>query len=108
MDVIAGLFMVLGAAFVSIAGIGVARSWSIYARMHSVAIAPTLGVISVAIGLALSIRSTTAFVTALLVVILLLVTGPVGSHLLTRAVYRQTQSALDSIDELARDGSSDS
>ncbi|MGB1503647.1 MAG: hypothetical protein ACPHAQ_08105 [Ilumatobacteraceae bacterium] len=46
--------------------------------------------------------------TALLVVILLLVTGPVGSHLLTRAVYRQTQSALDSIDELARDESSDS
>ena len=108
MDVMAGFFMVLGAALVFIAGIGVARSWSIYARMHSVAIAPTLGVISVAIGLALSIRSMTAFVTALLVVILLLVTGPVGSHLLTRAVYRQTQSALDSVDELARDECSDS
>ena len=108
MDVIAGLFMVLGAALVLIAGIGVARSWSIYARMHPAAIAPTPGVISVAVGLALSIRSTTAFVTALLVVILLLVTGPVGSHLLTRAVYRQTQSALDSVDELARDESSDS
>lgn len=108
MDVIAGLFMVLGAALVLIAGIGVGRSWSIYARMHSAAIAPTLGVISVAVGLALSIWSTTAFVTAFLVVILLLVTGPVGSHLLTRAVYRQTQSALDSVDELARDESSDS
>ena len=108
MDVIAGLFMVLGAALVLIAGIGVARSWSIYARMHSVAIAPTLGVTLVAVGLALSIRSTTAYVTAFLVVILLLVTGPVGSHLLTRAVYRQMQSALDSVDELARDESSDS
>ena len=108
MDVIAGLFMVLGAALVLIAGIGVARSWSIYARMHSVAIAPTLGVTSVAVGLALSIRSTTAYVTAFLVVILLLVTGPVGSHLLTRAVYRQRQSALDIVDELARDESSDS
>ena len=108
MDVIAGLFMVLGAALVLIAGIGVARSWSIYARMHSVAIAPTLGVTSVAVGLALSIRSTTAYVTAFLVVILLLVTGPVGSHLLPRAVYRQMQSALDSVDELARDESSDS
>ena len=107
MDVIAGLFMVLGAALVLIAGIGVARSWSIYARMHSVAIAPTLGVTSVAVGLALSIRSTTGYVTAFLVVILLLVTGPVGSHLLTRAVYRQMQSALDSVDELARDESSD-
>ncbi len=107
MDVIAGLFMVLGAALVLTAGIGVARSWSIYARRHSAAIAPTLGVISVAVGLALSIRSTTAFVTAFLVVILLLVTGPVGSHLLTRAVYRQTQSALDSVDELARDESSE-
>ena len=108
MDVLAGLFMMLGAALVLIAGIGVARSWSIYARMHSVAIAPTLGVTSVAVGLALSIRSTTAYVTAFLVVILLLVTGPVGSHLLTRAVYRQMQSALDSVDELARDESSDS
>ena len=107
MDVIAGLFMVLGAALVLIAGIGVARSWSIYARMHSVAIAPTLGVTSVAVGLALypvdyricdGVPCRHPSVGH----------GPVGSHLLTCAVYRQMQSALDSVDELARDESSDS
>lgn len=106
-DVIAGLFMVFGSALVLLAGVGVVRSWGIYARMHSAAKAPTLGVLSIALGLALSVRSTTALVTSFLVVILQLVTGPIGTHLLGRAVYRRLQPELDGVDELAQDERSD-
>ena len=48
-------------------------------------------------------RPTTALVTSFLVVILQLVTGPIETHLLGRAVYRRLQPELDGVDELARD-----
>ncbi len=38
-----------------------------------------------------------------LVVVLQLVTGPVGTHLLGRAVYRRLRPPLTGVDELARD-----
>jgi len=105
MDVIAGVLMVFGSTLVLLAGVGVVRSWGIYARMHSAAKAPTLGILTIAVGLALAVRSTTALVTALLIVVLQLVTGPVGTHLLGRAVYRRMRPELDGVDELARDES---
>lgn len=103
MDIASGVLMVFGSGLVLLAGVGAARSWGIYARMHSAAMAPTLGILAIAIGLAVAVRSTTAFVTALLVVVSQLVTGPVGTHLLARAVYRRMRPELDDIDELARD-----
>jgi len=105
MDIVAGVLMVFGAGLVLLAGVGVVRSWGIYARMHSAAKAPTLGILAIAVGLALAVRSTTALVTALLIVVLQLVTGPVGTHLLGRAVYRRMRPELDGVDELARDES---
>ena len=103
MDIVAGVLMVFGSGLVLLAGVGVVRSWGIYARMHCAAKAPTLGILAIAVGLAVAVRSTTALVTALLVVVLQLVTGPVGTHLLGRAVYRRMRPQLDGVDELARD-----
>jgi multicomponent Na+:H+ antiporter subunit G len=107
-DVVAGVLLMFGAALILLAGVGVARFESIYARMHSAAKAPTLGILAIAIGVGLAIGSVTAFVTGLLVVVLQMITGPVGSHLLGRAVYRTIRPPLDGIDELAgRDLSDD-
>lgn len=108
-DIVAGVLLIFGAALILLAGVGVARFESIYARMHSAAKAPTLGILAIAVGVALSIGSVTAFVTGLLVVVLQMITGPVGSHLLGRAVYRSVRPPLDGIDELAgRDTADDS
>ena len=107
-DVIAGVLLVFGSALILLAGVGVARFESIYARMHSAAKAPTLGILAIAVGVGLAIGSVSAFVTGLLVVVLQMITGPVGSHLLGRAVYRTVKPPLDGIDELAgRDLSDD-
>lgn len=106
-DVIAGVLLIFGAALILLAGVGVARFESIYARMHSAAKAPTLGILTIAVGVSLSIGSVTAFVTGLLVVVLQMITGPVGSHLLGRAVYRSVRPPLDGIDELAGHDTSD-
>jgi len=106
-DTVAGVLLVFGSALILLAGIGVVRFRSIYARMHSAAKAPTLGILAIAIGVSLSVRSVEALVTALLVVVLQLVTGPVGTHLLGRSVYRQLEHDFDAGDELAADEARD-
>lgn len=102
-DVIAQLFLVFGCFLILLAGIGVLRFRNVLARMHAAAKAPTLGVLSIAVGVALSVRTAAAAFTVLLVVALQFVTAPVGTHLLGRATYRKVQTSMDSVDELARD-----
>ena len=104
-NVVAGVLLIFGSGLILLAGVGVWRFDDIYARMHAAAKAPTLGILAIAIGVALSVRSVAAFVTALLVVVLQLVTGPVGTHLLGGAVYRRMRPPLTGVDELARDES---
>jgi multicomponent Na+:H+ antiporter subunit G len=101
------VLLVFGSALILLAGVGVLRFQSTFARMHAAAKAPTLGILAIAIGVSLSVRSVAALVTALLVVVLQLVTGPVGTHLLGRSVYRQLEHDFDAGDELAADEAGD-
>lgn len=102
-DTIGGLLLIVGSLFILLAAVGVVRFDDIYARMHAAAKAPALGVVGVGVGAALIIGSPSALVVALLVVVLQLISGPVGAHLLARSVYRQLAPHLDGPDELARD-----
>jgi len=101
MNTIGGLFLIAGSALILLAAVGVARFDDVYARMHAGAKAPALGVLTIGIGVALSIRTSDAVITAILVVVLQLIAGPVGAHILGRAVYRQVQPPLSGPDELA-------
>lgn len=102
-DFIARLLLLFGCSLILLAGVGIVRFGDVYARMHAAAKAPTLGILAIAIGVAMSVRTAAATFTVLLVVVLQLVTGPVGSHLLGRSTYRRVQSSVDTIDELGRD-----
>lgn len=104
-EIIAGVLLIFGSGLILLAGVGVWRFDDIYARMHAAAKAPTLGILTIAVGVALAVQSVVALVTALLVVVLQLVTGPVGTHLLGRAVYRRMRPPLTGVDELANDES---
>lgn len=105
LDVFGGIFLIIGSVFILLAGIGVVRFGDPLARMHAAAKAPTLGLISIAIGMGLMVRSSPAIITGVLVVALQLVTAPVGAHLLGRAAYRHEQPRFDAVDELAHDES---
>jgi multicomponent Na+:H+ antiporter subunit G len=107
MDVLGGIFLIVGSLFILLAGVGVVRFDDIYARMHAGAKAPALGVLGVGLGAALTIRTTAAVVTVILVIVLQLIAGPVGSHILGRSVYRRLQPHLDGPDELADAEASD-
>lgn len=102
-DVIARVFLVFGCSLILLAGIGIVRFRHVLARMHAAAKAPTLGILSVALGVVLSVRTWDAVFTVLLIVMLQLATAPVGAHLLGRAIYRKEEGSVDTVDELARD-----
>jgi multicomponent Na+:H+ antiporter subunit G len=101
MDTIGGLLLIAGSLLILLAGVGVVRFDSIYARMHAGAKAPALGVLCVGAGSAFVIQTSAAFITAALVIVLQLIAGPVGAHALGRSVYRRLQPPLDGPDELA-------
>jgi len=101
MNVVAGVFMIVGALLTMVGGIGVVRFGDLMSRVHAAAKAPTLGLILVAIGAAIEIGSPEAFFTLALVVTLQLLTAPVATHVLARASYGQVDLHLDDEDDLA-------
>jgi len=103
MSALSDVLIVAGAALAMIGGIGAVRFRDLYSRMHAAAKAPTLGLVLVAIGAAIAIDTLLAYTTLLLVVILQLLSSPVGAHALSRASRRQTPVALDGPDHLTRD-----
>lgn len=102
-DVVATVFIVVGALALLVSGFGVVKLPDVYPRMHAAAQAPTLGVLGTAVGVALAVRTWPTTITVLLVVVLLLGTGPVGSHLLGRAVYQTRRREPLVVDELGDD-----
>ncbi len=107
LDAVGGVALIGGALFALLAGIGIHRFRDPYSRMHAAAKSPTLGLILVAIGAGLRVRTFEAVATLLLVVILQLLTSPVGTHLAARAVHLRVKVPLDGPDELQRDESAD-
>ena len=103
MNALSGVLIVAGSALAMIGGIGAVRFRDLYSRMHAAAKAPTLGLVLVAIGAAIAIDTLLAYTTLLLVVILQLLSSPVGAHALSRASRRQSPVALDGPDHLTRD-----
>lgn len=103
LDAVGGVAMVSGALFALLAAIGVHKFRDPYSRMHAAAKSPTLGLVLVTIGAALQIRTFSAVATLTLVAILQLLTSPVGTHLVARAVHLRVDVPQDGVDELRRD-----
>ncbi len=107
MTIVGGVFILLGSVLTMIGGIGAVRFPDTYSRMHAAAKAPTLGLVLVAIGAAFTIRTSLAICALVLVVVLQLLSAPLGTHAISRATHRHRPRDrdvdLDAIDDLARD-----
>jgi len=103
MTIVAGILIALGALFTMLAGIGALRFGDVYSRMHPAAKGPTLGLLLVAVGAAVELRSLAIVLALTLVVVLQFLAAPVGTHLLGRAIHQRLPLQLDEVDELARD-----
>lgn len=80
-------FMVIGAVFILIASIGLLKMPDIYLRMSASTIAGTFGVASMLIAAAIHFFNLGIFLHVIGVIIFLILTVPIGAHLLARAAY---------------------
>lgn len=101
-----GAFLVLAGCFLCFAAaLGIVRFPDVVSRMHAATKPQTLGLILLAAGVELSLRTWAAFGTLVLIAALQLATAPVSAHLVGRTVYRTDQVRHDLLarDDLARD-----
>lgn len=86
---IAGVLLLLGAAFVLVSAIGALRMPDVYMRMHAVTKAGTLGAGLVLCAAAVLFGTLSVTAKALVVFVFLLFTTPVAAHVLGRAAHYQ-------------------
>lgn len=84
---IAALFLIIGALFVLVAGLGVNRMPDVFCRMQASSKASTLGVSLIALGVAIHFHEVSITSRALVIVSYLFLTAPVGAHMIARAAH---------------------
>jgi multicomponent Na+:H+ antiporter subunit G len=87
-DAIEIVAVVVGVFFMLVSSLGVLRLQDFYMRVHAPTKAATLGLICLLIAVVLNVRDTTVLTKAVLALLFLGATAPVGAHLLARAAYR--------------------
>jgi multicomponent Na+:H+ antiporter subunit G len=80
--------VVVGVFFMAVASIGVLRLPDFYHRIHAPTKAATLGLAFLLLAAALAVGEAEVWTKAVLALLFLAATAPVGAHLLCRAAYR--------------------
>jgi multicomponent Na+:H+ antiporter subunit G len=84
---IASVVLLAGAAFMFVAGLGVARFPDLYTRMHAATKPATVGVVAVMSGVALALYEVPVTARAALVAMFFLLTSPVAAHAIARSAH---------------------
>lgn len=79
--------MLIGAAFIFVAGVGVVRMPDVYMRMSATSKAATLGVGSIAAGAAVHFDDVAVTSRVVAIIAFVLLTAPVAAHMIGRAAY---------------------
>lgn len=79
--------LLLSAAFVLLAALGLWRFDDVFSRIHAATKATTLGVLLVVAGAALRVEASGDIMRLLLAAILQFISAPVAGHMLGRAAY---------------------
>jgi multicomponent Na+:H+ antiporter subunit G len=87
--VTAAVLLVLGSAFMLLAGVGLIRLPDLFLRMSATAKAATLGAALTALGAAVHFGDAAIAGRALVIVFFLFLTAPVAAHKIGRAGYRR-------------------
>ncbi len=100
MTIVSGLFMILGSLIAILAGVGVVRFPTTYARFHAAGVASPVAFLVASVGAAIKL----GFGGGAYLVIgaaAMILTLPVGVHLLFRAVHRTGDNDHLLVDDLA-------
>ena len=91
LSVISGIFVVTGAFFIFIAGVGVVRFPDIYTRMHAVSKSMSLGIGSILVAAIIEFSTLSVGIKSALTVLFLFLTIPVGSQIISYVAYRRNE-----------------
>lgn len=84
-DLLAAGLLVLGGLFCLVAGLGLLRFGDVFMRLHASTKAGTMGAGLIGVALALSADEAGVASRAIICVVFLLLTNPIGAHLIGRA-----------------------
>ncbi|VAW29594.1 Na(+) H(+) antiporter subunit G [hydrothermal vent metagenome] len=87
MEIIGGIFLVVGSTFLFLGGLGIYRMPDIYNRLQAGTKATTLGAMSLILGV--GILEPSWIWKSLIIIIFIAYSNPISSHALARATYRR-------------------
>jgi multicomponent Na+:H+ antiporter subunit G len=93
-----GLFLLLGGFFTLIAAIGVLRLPDVLTRMHASTKAGVLGSSLILIGSAIHLAETEVTARVIATILFLMLTTPIGAHMIGRAAVRDLKNRHDEIE----------
>ena len=94
LDILSWILLTLGGIFYLIGAIGLVRMPDVFTRMHATSVSDTLGVMLLIAGMVLQAGFTLVTVKLLIILLVLMVTGPVASHALARAALHDGKKPL--------------
>jgi multicomponent Na+:H+ antiporter subunit G len=101
-DILRVAAIVIGVFFMFVSSFGILRLNDFYLRLHAPTKAATLGLVFLLIAVALTVYEKSVITKAVLAVLFIAATAPVGAHLLSRAAYRNGVPPMDTeLDEYA-------
>ncbi|MBN2800419.1 MAG: monovalent cation/H(+) antiporter subunit G [Deltaproteobacteria bacterium] len=87
LDILSWIFLLSGATFAIIAGIGVLRFPDVYTRSHAAGLGDTLATLLVILGLLLQSPDWMVAVKLIMVLAFVWFTSPISGHALVKAAY---------------------
>ncbi len=102
-EIASNILAIAGAFFAFVAALGVLRLPDLYTRMHASSKATTFGMGLLVLAVAIRHPSAETWLKAVLIILFLVLTTPVATHLLVRVAYRLNvpRAANSRYDELA-------
>ncbi|CAN5138003.1 monovalent cation/H(+) antiporter subunit G [soil metagenome] len=86
-EIFIALFLLVGATFIFIAGLGAFRFPDLFTRIHAVSKATTLGLGCMLIGVGFAFPEASVIAKIVAVVLFIFLTTPVATHMIVRAAY---------------------
>jgi multicomponent Na+:H+ antiporter subunit G len=86
-EIISGVLLLIGAFFMLVAAIGILRMPDLLTRMHASSKAGTLGAGLILVAVAVDYGDLGVTARALVAIVFLVLTAPVGAHVIARAAY---------------------
>lgn len=86
-EIVSAIIIMVGVIFVLIGSVGLLRLPDFYIRVSAITKAATVGVACIMIGVALYYNEIGVAIKAFVVVIFLMITSPIASHIIGRTAY---------------------